>query len=177
MSKRKRRRRDERINNQSSRNLGNNTPFGINPTQLMNLLGGNIDFNQIGNMLSSMKLDGIDLNNFNLNQGSSNESNSARFNFEPLQGMMNNLGFGGFNVPNNNSSGFSFENNNSHIEKVEGENLNQEIVDDKESDIVEEEFLEEDENIQMLIAIKSIVDSKKAIFLDRVIEAYNKGIF
>lgn len=177
MSKRKRRGRDERLNSQSSSNLGNNMPFGINPTQLMNLLGGNIDLNQIGNMLSSMKLDGIDLNNFNLNQGSNNQSNSKGFNFEPLQGMMNNLGFGGFNVPNNNSSGFNFENNSSHIEKAEGENLNQEIVDDKEEDMVEEEFLEEDENIQMLIAIKSIVDSKKAIFLDRVIDAYNKGYF
>ena len=41
----------------------------------------------------------------------------------------------------------------------------------------DEEFFEEDENVQMLIAIKSIVDPKKAIFLDRVIEAYNKGFF
>ena len=29
----------------------------------------------------------------------------------------------------------------------------------------------------MLIAIKSIVDSKKALFLERVIEEYNKGSF
>ena len=179
MSKRKRRRREDRLNSQVPNNLGSNTPFGINPTQLMSLLGGNVDFNQIGNMLSSMKTDGIDLNNFNLNQGSNNQSNPVGFDFGPLQGMMNNLGLGGFNVANNNSSIFGFENNSSHIEKVdniENENFSQEIKEDKEDDI-EEEFLEEDENIQMLIAIKSIVDSKKAIFLDKVIEAYNKGLF
>ena len=62
MFKRKRRRRDDRVNNQSSNDFGNNMPFGINPSQLMNLFGGNIDFNQIGNMLSSMKIDGLDLN-------------------------------------------------------------------------------------------------------------------
>ncbi|MDV4150926.1 hypothetical protein R0131_08765 [Clostridium sp. AL.422] len=173
MSKRKRRRREERVSNQASNNLGNNMPFGINPNQLMNLLGGNVDLNQIGNMLSAMKNDGIDLNNFNLNQGSNNQSNPMGFDFGPLQGMMNNMGFGGFNIPNNNSGTSSFENNNTHIEKLDNDdNDNQEIKEDET-----EEFLEEDENIQMLIAIKSIVDPKKAIFLEKVIDAYNKGHF
>lgn len=168
MSKRKRRRRDDRVNSQASSNFGDNMPFGINPTQLMNLLGGNIDFNQIGNMLSSMKMDGIDLNNFNLNQGSNN-SNSKEFDFAPLQNIMSNLGGGSFNAGNNNSNIFGYENNAAHIEN---EKINAEAQDDEL-----EEFLEEDENIQMLIAIKSIVDSQKAVFLDKVIEAYNKGFF
>ena len=73
MSKRKRRRREERVNSQASSNLGSNIPFGINPAQLMNLLGGNVDLNQIGNMLSSMKMDGLDLNNFNLGQSGNNQ--------------------------------------------------------------------------------------------------------
>ena len=169
MSKRKRRRRDDRVNSQASNNLGNNMPFGINPTQLMNLLGGNIDFNQIGNMLSSMKMDGIDLNNFNLNQENNNTTNSKEFDFNPLQNVMNNLGAGSFNLGNNNSSIFDTEDKTS---KIENEKINIDVEDDESED-----FLEDDENIQMLIAIKSIVDYKKAIFLDKVIEAYNKGFF
>ena len=180
MSKRKRRRREERVNSQASSNLGSNIPFGINPAQLMNLLGGNVDLNQIGNMLSSMRNDGIDLNNYNLNQGNNNQSNPMGFDFGPLQGFMNNLGGGGLNTDNNNSGIFGFQNNNSNIEKVDINQSDNQHEETKE-DIVEEEkieeFLEEDENIQMLIAIKSIVDSKKAIFLDKVIEAYNKGTF
>ena len=165
MSKRKRRRRDDRIDSQSGANLGANMPFGINPAQLMNLLGGNIDFNQIGNMLSSMKMDGIDLNNFNLNQVNNN-SNPKEFDFSPLQNIMSNLGMDGFNLGNNNTK--QSANNSSSIES-------EEVEDDQE--FRKDEFFEEDENIQMLIAIKSIVDSKKAIFLDRVIDAYNKGFF
>ena len=168
MSKRKRRRRDDRVNSQSSTDFGNNMPFGINPSQLMNLFGGNIDFNQIGNMLSSMKIDGLDLNNFNLNQEKSN-SNAKEFDFSPLQKIMSNLGMNNFNVGNNNVSPFEEDSNISYMDSKEN---NQEVEEARDED-----FFEEDENVQMLIAIKSIVDSKKAIFLDRVIEAYNKGFF
>lgn len=34
-----------------------------------------------------------------------------------------------------------------------------------------------DENIQMLIAIKSIVSDEKAIFIDKIIKLYNEGAF
>lgn len=172
MSKRKRRRREERRSSETSSNSGNNVPFGINPAQLMSLLGGNVDFNQIGNMLSSMKIDGLDLNNFNLNQGNNNQPNRTEFDFGPLQGMMNNLGLGNINMQGGNSDIFNSKDNNAHTENIEKEDFNEEVNQENE-----EEFLEEDENIQMLIAIKSIVDYKKATFLDKVIEAYNKGYF
>ena len=175
MSKRRRRRREDRINSQSTSNQGNNNPFGINPTQLMNLLGSNIDFNQIGSMLSSMKTDGIDLNNFNLNQGSNNQSNSMGFDFTPLQNIMSNLGLGNFNLSNNGSSISSFENNTintENLDSMENEDYSEEVKED-----MVDEFLEDDENVQMLVAIKSIVDYKKAVFLDKVIDAYNKGFF
>lgn len=42
-----------------------NGPFGINPAQLLSMFG-NIDMNQINNMLQNMNRDGIDFNNFNL---------------------------------------------------------------------------------------------------------------
>jgi hypothetical protein len=177
MSKRKRRRREERRSSETSSNLGNSAPFGINPAQLMNLLGGNVDFNQIGNMLSSMKIDGLDLNNFNLNQVNNNQPNRTGVDFGPLQGMMNNLGLGNINMQGSNPSSFSFVDNDAHIDNIEKEDLNEEVNPENEENLLEEDFLEEDENIQMLIAIKSIVDSKKAIFIDKVIEAYNKGYF
>lgn len=175
MSKRRRRRREDRINSQSSSDLRNNIPFGINPTQLMNLLGSNIDFNQIGSILSSMKTDGIDLNNFNLDQGNSKQSNSMGFDFTPLQNIMSNLGLGNFNLYNNESNISNFENNKintENLDNIENENYDEEIKED-----IGNEFLEEDENVQMLVAIKSIVDYKKAVFLDKVIDAYNSGLF
>ena len=48
---------------------------------------------------------------------------------------------------------------------------------DRNSDNFGDDLLDDDENIQMLIAIKSIVDSRKANFIDKVIEAYNNGHF
>jgi hypothetical protein len=177
MSKKKNRHKGERINNENSSNRINNAPFGINPAQLMSMLGGNIDMGQIGNMLSSMKMDGLDLNNFNLgqlgnnapNKGSST-SNRIGFDLGSLQGMMNNLGMGGFNLGNNNSQNLNFTNLNSENDN----NLN---IANEENNNSTDESIYYDENIQMLVAIKSIVDSKKAIFLDKVIEAYNNGYF
>lgn len=175
MSKRRRRRREDRISGQYSGNLGNSIPFGINPTQLMSLLGNNIDLNQIGSMISSMKTDGVDLNNFNLNQGNNNQQNSMGFDFSPLQNIMSNLGFGNFNLSNNGSTTSTYENDIAHTENSDvtgNESYDTEIKED-----INEEFLEEDENVQMLVAIKSIVDYKKSIFIDKVIDAYNKGLF
>lgn len=175
MSKRRRRRREDRINSQSSSNLGNNIPFGINPTQLMSLLGNNIDFNQIGSMLSTMKTDGVDLNNFSLNQNNNNQSNPMGFDFSPIQNIISGLGLGNFNLSNSGVNMYGDGNNIPHTENLDStdtENYDEEIKEE-----IKEEFLEDDENVQMLVAIKSIVDYKKAIFLDKVIDAYNKGLF
>ncbi len=171
MSKRKKRRREEF----RREDINNATPFGINPAQLMSLLGNNIDFNQIGNMISSMKMDNLDLNNFNLNTKNNNQPNRTSFDLGPLQGFMNGLGLGGNNITNNNSN--IFGNIDNTQKEFEVEEINEKHKSNFEESFQEEEFLEEDENIQMLIAIKSIVDSKKAHFLDRVIEEYNKGNF
>lgn len=163
MSKRKRRHRKERNTASENNNIFNNNPFGINPNQLMGLLGGNFDFNQIGNLLSSMNGDGMNLNNFNLN---TNHANRNQFDF------MNNFPLGNFN---NNGVDESAQNNTNVNELEDEEDLEDDdtIMEEDEED----EFIEEDENIQMLIAIKSIVDSKKANFIERIIEEYSKGTF
>ena len=158
MSKRKRRHKREN-NIIENNNPFNNNPFGINPNQLMGLLGGNFDFNQIGNLLSSMGNEGLNLSNFNLNN---NQGNKNQFDF------MNNFPLGNLNSNN------IVEENIANDEKI---NITDD--DDDDDEIIEEddEFIEEDENIQMLIAIKSIVDSKKANFIERIIEEYSKGTF
>ena len=104
MSKRRRRRREKEERRNSD--LMNNSPFGINPLQLMSMLGSNIDMSQIGNMLSSMKMDGVDLNNFAANTSfnnpinnpanntSNNAANNMGFDLGALQSIMNNLGLG-----------------------------------------------------------------------------------
>lgn len=174
MSKRKRRRRDEVRKDE----INTNAPFGINPAQLMGLLGNNVDFSQIGNMLSSMKMDGLDLNNFNLNNQVSSQATKPAFDLGPLQGFMSSLGLSDIGK-NNNSNMFNNSSNtqNDINEENEVDEISEEHINISQEEFDKEEFLEEDENIQMLIAIKSIVDSKKALFLERVIEEYNRGMF
>lgn len=46
MSKRRRRRREKEERTNS--NLLNSSPFGINPLQLMSMLGSNIDISRLG---------------------------------------------------------------------------------------------------------------------------------
>ena len=174
MSKRKRRRREEVRKD----DINTNAPFGINPAQLMGLLGNNVDFSQIGNMLSSMKMDGLDLNNFNLNNQVSSQTTKPSSDLGPLQGFMSSLGLNDIGK-NNNSNMFNGINNTEDVVNSvnEEDEISEEHTNISQEEFDKEEFLEEDENIQMLIAIKSIVDSKKALFLDRVIEEYNRGMF
>lgn len=157
MSKRRRRRREKEERTNS--NLLNSSPFGINPLQLMSMLGSNIDMSQIGNMLSSMKMDGLDLNNFNLNKGANNNNNNPNLNnmgldLGSLQNMMNNLGLGNFAGMNNSSS----------------DDLN--IGEKKDEAKIRNN---DDENLKILQAIKVIINPNKVEFIDKIIEAYKNG--
>lgn len=75
----------------SSRPIGsmNNNPFGINPQQLLSMLGGNMDMSGLGNLLASMNKNGFDLNslnnlnNFNANNNSPNNNNNNKSNPTP----------------------------------------------------------------------------------------------
>ena len=114
MSKKRRRHRREREDIAGVQcELNNNLPFGINPNQLLSLLGENFDLNNFGNVMSSMKNNGVDLNSFNSNssglnqQGNSNENNRGGYEFGGLQGLMNALGMNSFNQQNNGSTSFN----------------------------------------------------------------------
>lgn len=196
MSKKRRRHRRERQDIADVQGeLNNNLPFGINPNQLLSLLGENFDLNNLGNVMSSMKNNGVDLNSFNSNssgsnqQGNSNENNIGGYEFGGLQGLMNALGMNSFNQQNNGSTNFNsnFNNNfNENDDNIDGitdtdeeSGLKEGIEEDYSGKGIEEDddIIEEDENIQMLISIKSIVDDRKAEFIDKIMDAYRKGLF
>ena len=77
MSKKKHREKTtSNTNNMNSgmnmRNNSMNNPFGINPQQLLNMFGGNMDMNKLGNILSSMNREGFNLNNINTQMNNGN---------------------------------------------------------------------------------------------------------
>ena len=186
-------------------------PFGINPSQLMGMLG-NIDMGQIGNMLSSMNKDGFDLNNLNLGSmqnmmsgmngsngqnsvngmnGMNNSQNNQDLSsiekmmsgidikdnqgLSSIQDMISSMGnLQGTQNNMNNQDGRKIgeekkyrEQKSSNNKKNRNEHRNKENIAD----------IQLDENIEMLMSIKKIVNSDRAEFLDKVIEFYNKGAF
>jgi len=125
----------------------NNNPFGINPQQLLSMIGGNMDMSGLGNLLASMNKNGFDLNSLNnINNLNVNPNNTANNNANTTNND---------NVTKNNTT-------TQHKEKSD-ENENLESV--------------EDENIQFLEYLRKIADVNKIEFIDRIIELYNKGAF
>ncbi|MDU5109402.1 MAG: hypothetical protein E6248_03070 [Clostridium sp.] len=205
MSKKRRRHRREREDIAGVQGeLNNNLPFGINPNQLLSLLGENFNLNNLGNMMSSMKDNGVNLNNFNPNSAVQNQqennfnnlnnvnnvnntndtNNGNGYDFGGLQGIINALGMNGFNQTNGNLNN-SFNEDNIGIKDETMDEIDKEeekdFKDRGDEEYLEEgelnnSIMEEDENIQMLISIKSIVDDRKADFIEKVIEAYKKGL-
>lgn len=62
------------------RNNMYNNPFGINPQQLLNMLGGNLDLNSLNNLITSMNKDGFDFNSMNQRMNNHNMNNNANQN-------------------------------------------------------------------------------------------------
>jgi len=140
MSKRRHRnsRRDANNDNANNRQQFSNNPFGINPAQLLSMFG-NIDMNQINNMLQSLNTDGFDFNNLNLG---------------PLQNMMS---------------------GNGHVQGKQERQASGRTPEKSKNHKIN--IGNDDENIQMLMAIRSIVSEDKALFIDKIINLYNEGAF
>lgn len=136
--------------NTNSRPTYNNGPFGINPNQLLSSMFGNIDMNQINSLLQSMNTQGFDFNNLNLGN---------------LMGAMNPMG----SSMNQNSNGMNFNKESNNDEEETSEVVNDDILDGKVD--------RNDENIQMLKAIRSIVNGERGAFIDKIILMYNDGVF
>ena len=67
--------RNNMNNGMNMRNNSMNNPFGINPQQLLNMFGGNMDMNKLGNILSSMNREGFNINNQKEEFNNSNNEN------------------------------------------------------------------------------------------------------
>ena len=139
------------------KNNENNGGFGINPQIMEMLKGSNIDMNKISSIMGAMNQDGFDINslagvlqnNSGLNMPNSNNS---QMDFGNIKSMLNNMDINNNSVLGNNNN-FNNNPNNGNFNNSYGT----------------------DENIEMLLIIKSVVNPKKARFLERVIEMYKNG--
>ena len=116
---------------------------------------GNIDMNQINNMLQNMNRDGIDFNNFNLGM---------------LQNLMGNNGGRTDNVNSVNNI------NNDNSESVVNEEMdifNEDLPKNNRKFQVDVN----DENMQLLRSLRNIVSIERVPFVDKIIELYAKGAF
>ena len=120
-----------------------NNPFGINPKQLLSMLGGNMNMNGLSKILSSMNTEGFDLNSFSNQMGGYNKKNNT-FNSEEQSNFTNT------NNESRHSSKNEERNNDDLKERIKNKNI-------------------DEEDIQFLINLKEIVDQKKKVFIDEII--------
>lgn len=128
---------------------------------------------------------------------SSNDSSNNRqqFNNNPfginpaqLLSMFGNIDMSQINsmLQSMNTEGFDFNNLNlgplqnmmsgvGNVQGKQGKQSNSRTADSNKDHKMN--IVGDDENIQMLIAIRSIVSNEKAIFIDKIIKLYNEGAF
>ena len=171
MAKHKHREQDPIINDTNSNTNNKNIPFGIDPMQLMGLLGGNFDMNNMGNMLSSMNTNGFNLGNL----GSIAQMMGLNLDNNFLQGNMNNS--------NNDSNKNMYSNVNRNMKSYSNNNTspksnvstNIDKNDKKSTD--NKNVKDSDENLDFLMALRSYVHPDRIQFIDKIIEAYKSGEF
>ena len=196
MAKHRRREQEPSVNENMNRNMmnANNNPFGIDPMQLLGLLGGNFDMRNMSNMLASMNTNGFNLNNLGpLAQmaGLNLDNNFANLNNNNLN-RNNNLNMN--NNPNMNSDMQNMSANN--MNKNEANSQKRDDVADKRNNSVKVSHQEEkrhdrssnegmvqeknklaDENLEFLMSLRSFVHQSKVPFIDKIIDGYKKGLF
>lgn len=155
MSKRRHKDRGRNMNNQNlnyswRNNMRGpmNNPFGITPQQLLSMFGGNIDMNRINNILSSMNREGYDINGLHEEMKSHNFNNSSASNEN--------------NIPNE----MPKEHNSNDFEA--SDNLNKKDI----KNLLEKAKIKkiDEDNMKFLINLKEIVDTKKQVFIDNIID-------
>lgn len=169
MAKHKHREQSARVN--ETNNINNNnksTPFGIDPMQLMGLLGGNFDMNNMGSMLSSMNTNGFNLGNL----GSIAKMMGINLDNNFLHGNMGNQ-----NNDFNNNAHTNITPNKSYNNMNTKSNLNQSVDKSIKKDINEKESKDNDVNLRFLMALRSYVHPDRVKFIDKIIEAYKNGDF
>jgi hypothetical protein len=170
MAKHKHRERDPVVNDTNSNANANNRniPFGIDPMQLMGLLGGNFDMNNMGNMLASMNTNGFNLGNLNSiaqMMGLNLDNNLFQGNTTNSSNDINKNMYSNANAStkehSNNTSTKS--NENSSIDKNNRKNS------------INRNIKENDANLEFLMALRSYAHPDRVNFIDKIIEAYKNG--
>jgi hypothetical protein len=167
MAKHKHREQSARVN-ETNNNNNKNIPFGIDPMQLMGLLGGNFDINNMGNMLSSMNTNGFNLGNL----GSIAKMMGINLDNNLMQGTMGNQN-SGFNKNLHTDINHSKQYNNMNAKSA----VNQSVDKNIKKDISDKELKDNDENLQFLIALRNYVHPDRVQFIEKIIEAYRNGEF
>ena len=192
MSKKRHRNRDneyengqDQFNNFSGNPFANN-PFGIDPNQLMSMLG-NVDKDKLNNIMESMSKDGVDLNSFMAQNG-----------MNPGNNGMNNNGGGNNSNPNNNPNPNNMNpmdmfnnmgmNNNmgpmgamnpmailSQLTQMGNFNNQNNRNNGNKKNAKKNKYNTGDANMDMLLALRNAVDSDRIEFVDKIIGMYKKG--
>ena len=169
MAKHKHREQSARVSNTNNFNNNNkSTPFGIDPMQLMGLLGGNLDINSMGSMLSSMNTNGFNLGNL----GSIAKMMGLNLDNNFLQGNMSNQN-SDFNKNTHTNINQNKPYNNMNYKNTTNQSTDTNI----KKDTNEKELKENDVNLKFLMALRSYVHPDRVKFIDKIIEAYRNGEF
>ena len=167
MAKHKHKEQSARVSETNNINNNKSIPFGIDPMQLMGLLGGNFDINNMGNMLSSMNTNGFNLGNL----GSIAKMMGINLDNNFLQGNMS--------TQNNdfNKNAHTNINTNKPYNMNTKTTANQSTDKNIKKDISEKELKDNDVNLGFLMALRSYVHPDRVKFIDKIIEAYKNGEF
>jgi hypothetical protein len=178
MAKHKHREQDP-VMNDTNANTGNNNrniPFGIDPMQLMGLLGGNFDMNNIGNMLASMNTNGFNLGNLN----SIAQMMGLNLDNNLFQGNINNSSNDNnknmYSNTNYNTSNMT-QNVNHNMSNMTSKSTDNSSVDknNKKSVSSTKNIKENDVNLEFLMALRNHVHPDRIKLIDKIIEVYKRG--
>lgn len=194
MSKKRHRNRDDDY--MQPMNNRNNSFGGINP-QMLEMLGlNNMDMNKLSMLMTSMNRDGFDINmlgqllggmqnnpttNRNANMNGMNNPMSNMAGNMPgnmpgnMAAMMSMLGNMNNRQMHNNNMNNSMHNNNMNNNMHNNMNNNRNLNINKEQKKHENIKGDSDENIEMLLSVRRLVDDEKVKFIDKVIEMYKAG--
>lgn len=195
MSKKRHRNRDDDY--MQPMNNRNNSFGGINP-QMLEMLGlNNMDMNKLSMLMTSMNRDGFDINmlgqllggmqnnpttnrNANMNGMNNPMSNMAGNmagnmpgNMAAMMSMLGNMN--NRQMHNNNNMNNNMHNNNMNNNMHNNMNNNRNLNINKEQKKHENIKGDSDENIEMLLSVRRLVDDEKVKFIDKVIEMYKAG--
>ncbi|MFR5264332.1 hypothetical protein [Clostridium sp.] len=190
MSKKRHRNRDDDY--MQPMNNRNNSFGGINP-QMLEMLGlNNMDMNKLSMLMTSMNRDGFDINmlgqllggmqnnpttnrNANMNGMNNPMSNMAGNMPGNMAAMMSMLGNMNNRQMHNNNMNNNMHNNNMNNNMHSNMNNNRNLNINKEQKKHENIKGDSDENIEMLLSVRRLVDDEKVKFIDKVIEMYKAG--